>query len=261
MQKVTHITEYYGVTAAAAPQLKFEDADYLAFMCHEIGTPLAAIIGLSHILSDIDCSVQKKAECAQMLRDSSNVLTGLMKNMLDSSKIGAGMLEIENINFDLHGLIREAAHIVAIKALEKGLDLHVNIADGLPAECIGDPLRISQILLNLLSNAIKFTEKGHITIYVSAQIHPDGHDQLRITVADTGAGICKESLDKIFNKYTQANSSISRKYGGTGLGLSISQNLANLMHGEITVRSWPGIGSRFVLTLPLCKAPLPVASV
>lgn len=242
------------ILPSEASHSKFGDADYLAIMCHEIGTPLASIIGLSHILTNIECSAEKKEECAEMLRDSSNTLMALIKNMLDTAKMNAGKIEIEKIDFDLAQVVQEAVQVIAIKAAEKGLTLHVHIADDLPQKLVGDPLRIRQILLNLLSNAVKFTATGNVTLYVNGIVDCDGNDQLRITVVDTGIGISEESLKKIFDKYTQANSSISREYGGTGLGLSISQDLAHLMHGDIAVKSWPGIGSHFIVTLPLTKS-------
>lgn len=233
---------------------RFEDTEYLDIMCHEIGTPLAAIIGLADILANVDCSAQKKSECAEMLRDSSNMLMGLMKNMLDYSKLEAGKIEIENIDFDLAKVVQQAVHIIAIRAEQKGLDLDVHIANEIFSQFMGDPLRIRQILINLLSNAIKFTENGYIALYVNAKIDPHGQEQISITVEDTGIGMDASSLKKVFGKYIQANSSISRKYGGTGLGLSISQNLVHLMHGNIAVKSWSGMGSQFIVTLPLTKA-------
>lgn len=254
MYLINKIKEFPGIFPVRACRSKLKTADYLAVMCHEIGTPLTSIIGLSHILSDADCPPQKKAQCAEMLRESSNMLMELMRNMLDSSKIDAGMIEIENIHFDLVRLVQEAGHIIAIKAAEKGIDLKVHIAHQLPAHWIGDPLRIRQILLNLLSNAVKFTEKGQVSLCVDAKLDMHGNHQLCITVADTGIGMGKDALEKIFCKYTQAHSSVSREYGGTGLGLSISQDLARLMHGNIAVKSWPGMGSHFIMTLPLQKA-------
>jgi len=260
MRLVSQIKGFPAIIPSESPHSKFEDTDYLAIMCHEIGTPLTAIIGLSHILSDMECSPEKKKLCAEMLRDSSNMLMELMRKMLDSSRMDAGMIEIEDIDFDLVKLVQEAVHIIAIKAAEKGLELRVHITNRVPPQWVGDPLRIRQILLNLLSNAVKFTETGHVALYVNAKLDRHGNDQLCITVADTGIGMETDSLKKIFGKYTQADSSISRKHGGTGLGLSISQDLAHLMHGDIAVKSWPGMGSHFVVTLPLAKATVLLAA-
>jgi len=164
------------------------------------------------------------------------------------------MVKMEHIDFDPAKVALEAVRIIAGKALEKGLELYVHIEDGFPAQYIGDPLRIRQILLNLLGNAIKFTERGHIALYLDAKIDMNGNDQLCITVEDTGIGITPEQQKKIFDKYEQANSSISQDYGGSGLGLSISQDLAYLMNGDIAVKSWPHKGSHFIVTLPLQKS-------
>jgi signal transduction histidine kinase len=254
MHLVTRLEDFSGIISSEAPISRFGDADYLALMCHEIGTPLASIIGLSHILTNVECSPQKKKECADMLRESADMLIALMRNMLDASKMEAGMIEIEEIDFDIAQVAQEAVHIISTKAADKGLTLHVHIAEGLPQQLVGDPLRIRQILLNLLSNAVKFTATGNVTLYVNGIIDSEGNDQLCITVVDTGIGMSEESLRKIFDKYTQGNAAISREYGGTGLGLSISQDLAHLMRGDIAVKSWPGMGSHFILTLPLLKS-------
>lgn len=246
-------TKELRVSSSEFSPSKFNNTDYLAIMCHEIGTPLSAIISLSHILATAEYCPQKRAECAEMLRDSSNMLLALMKNMLDASKIEAGMIEIEEIGFDIAHVVQEAVHIIANKVAEKGLALHVHIAEGFPRQLVGDPLRIRQILLNLLSNAVKFTATGNITLYVNRIRGREGNEQLCITVADTGIGMSESTLGKIFDKYVQGDSSTSRNYGGTGLGLSISQDLAHLMQGGITVKSWPNMGSHFILTLPLHK--------
>ncbi len=196
----------------------------------------------------------KKIECAEMLRDSSHMLMSLLRNMMDSAKINAGMIEIEEINFDLIKVVQESVRIISSKALEKGLDLQVRITDSLHPQWIGDPLRIRQILLNLLSNAIKFTETGQVSLCVKTKRDHHGNDQLCITVSDTGIGMDKDVLERIFSKYTQGDAGISRRHGGAGLGLSISQELAHLMHGDIAVKSRSGMGSHFIVTLPLQKA-------
>jgi len=260
MNLATQVNRFFGIAPVGGRRSRFEDADYLAMVCHEIGTPLSAIVGLSRLLCDTEYSPQKKMECAEMLRDSADMLTGLMQNMLDASKMEAGMINLEQIDFNLAKLVREAVHIVAAKAKEKDLDLRVHFADALPFQWLGDPLRIRQILLNLLTNAIKFTAKGHVAIYVNAQRDSSGCDQLCITVVDTGVGISETAIEKIFDKYTQAHPSVSRNHGGTGLGLAISQDLAHLMHGDITVKSWVGAGSHFIVTLPLQISPILLAA-
>jgi signal transduction histidine kinase len=253
MHAAAQIKDFPGQLPTDTLCLKLRDADYLAVMCHEITTPLSSIIGLAHILTGEEAP-EKTKKYAEMLRDSSNMLMELMKNMLDASRMEAGMLEIEHIDFNLAKLIQEVLHIIATRASDKGLNIYVNFAKELPLQWVGDPLRIRQILLNLLSNSVKFTEKGQVSLYVNTKRDPHGNDQLRITVADTGIGMSEESLKKIFCKYRQTDASISRNYGGTGLGLAISQQFAQLMDGNITVKSWPGMGSHFTVTLPLKKA-------
>ncbi len=189
-----------------------------------------------------------------MLLDSSNMLTELLNELLDTFKIDNEKMDLEHVVFDLAQVLEEAKNIITVRAKEKGLDIHMRIGKRLPILYVGDPLRIRQILVNLLSNAVKFTSRGTISIHLTEQKGASGYSQVSITVADSGIGINKETLSRIFDKYRQGNASISRQYGGTGLGLFISQELAHLMNGHITVKSWPGMGSHFILTLPLQKA-------
>jgi len=253
MPLANKINELPAILPTLARNSKFNDADYLACMCHEIGTPLTAIVGLSHILANVECSPEKTKECAVMLNESSSMLMGLMKNMLDSSKLEAGMIEIENIEFDLAKVVREVAHIITPKAEAKGLNLYVHVGQ-VPASMTGDPLRIQQIVLNLLSNAVKFAEAGDIRLDVQALPDASGGWRVRIAVADGGIGIAPEKAAQIFDKYVQADSTTSRKYGGTGLGLTISRELAQMMGGDILVESTPGIGSCFTVLLRLPEA-------
>ena len=172
----------------------------------------------------------------------------------DSFKIDNVRMDLEHIVFDLPKVLEEAKNIITVKTAEKGLGLHMQIGKEIPAFFRGDPLRIRQILLNLLSNAVKFTGKGIISLHITEKSISDEYSEVSITVADCGIGIDKEKLGMIFDKYTQGDASVSREYGGTGLGLYISQELAHLMKGSITVKSWPRMGSHFTLTLPLQKA-------
>lgn len=258
MGQAMHNIEFPAFLAAGEPCSKFNDADYLVFMCHEIGTPLTAIVGLSHILANVNCSPEKKQECAIMLNESSAMLMGLMKNMLDSSKLEAGMIEIENIEFDLAKVIREAAHIILPKAEAKGIELFVHVGQ-MPISMIGDPLRIQQIVVNLLSNAVKFTNAGYVRLDAQALPDVNGRWRARIAVTDTGIGMSPQQAAGIFDKYKQAEASTSRNYGGTGLGLTICRELAQLMQGDIQVESTLGMGSCFtaLLCLPhIAIAPL-----
>lgn len=251
MQLIKQAKEWLYTRGTSSSSSRFENTDYLAQMCHEIGTPLSSIIGLSHILSNGKCSEQKKSECAEMLRDSSHMLMELLSDLLDSSKLKAGKMEIAHTHFNLAKIIEEAVHIVALKAEEKGLALQVHISRQMPDDFMGDPLRIRQIVVNLLANAVKFTEAGHITLYVNSMPSSPKNCIVSITVADSGIGMNEAEIQKIFEHYVQANAHVSRNHGGSGLGLSISQGLAHLMQGEITVKSWPGIGSHFRVTVPL----------
>lgn len=250
MNLAVHNKDFPAIFAAGATYSKFNDADYLAFICHEIGTPLTAIVGLSHILANVQCSAEKKHECAIMLNESSAMLMGLMKNMLDSSKLGADMIEIEKTEFNLATIVQEAAHIILPKAEAKGIGLFVHLGQ-MPESMMGDPIRIQQIVLNLLSNAVKFTNAGYVRL--DAQALPDARDRwrVRIAVTDTGIGMSPQQVSRIFDKYTQADASTTRKYGGTGLGLTISRELAQLMGGDIQVESTLGMGSCFTALLCL----------
>ena len=250
MGQAMHNFAFPPLLTVEEPHSKFNDADYLAFMCHEIGTPLTAIVGLSHILANVDCSAEKKKECAVMLNESSTMLMGLIKNMLDCSKLEGSMIEIENIEFNLATIVREAAHIILPKAKAKGIELFVHLGQ-MPESMMGDPIRIQQIILNLLSNAVKFTNAGHVRLDVQALPDVAGRWRVQIAVTDTGIGMSPKQTLRIFDKYKQADSSTSRNYGGTGLGLTISRELAQLMQGDIQVESTLGMGSCFTALLYL----------
>lgn len=238
------------------PSSRFEDEDSLALICHEIRTPLNAIVGLAAILADPKTSPAKQKKSARLLTDSACMLTELLNNFLDSSRLGHDGVELNHVIFDLNQVLEEARNIVAVKAEEKGLDIRIRTDKGRPALFVGDPFRIRQILLNLLGNAIKFTPKGTVSIHMTEEEGVDSLSEVRITVADCGIGIERERLATIFDKYSQGHASISRNYGGTGLGLYISQELAHLMGGRILVKSRYRKGSHFTVTLPLRKAGL-----
>lgn len=234
---------------------QFGKTDYLAIICHEIRTPLNAVVGLANIIASAKYDPTKHQECVGMLNDSSKMLTDLLNDLLDSFKLADGSMELEHIAFDLARVLEESKNIITLKALEKGLSIQIHIDEGMRTLFMGDLHRIRQIVLNLLGNAVKFTNAGIISLNMTEKAIRNGHSEVCITVADCGIGIAKEKLGKIFDRYKQANSSISRGYGGTGLGLFISQELARLMKGNISVKSWQGYGSRFIVTLPLQKAP------
>jgi PAS domain S-box-containing protein len=232
--------------AQAASRLK---GQFLANMSHEIRTPLNAVLGLAR-LSLEEPSVPKVHEYLELIHGAGVGLLGLVNDILDFSKIEAGRLTVEQVPFDLHRLLDEVVHTFEIAAEGKGLVLKLARASGVPRVVVGDPLRVRQILNNLLSNALKFTEGGRIDVAVSAG---EG-TSLCFEVCDTGIGITTEQLGRLFEPFTQADASTTRRFGGTGLGLAISRTLARLMGGELSACSSAGAGAVFKLVCPLPEA-------
>lgn len=223
---------------------------YFAYLCHELRTPLSAIIGVTQILSCPHCPPDKQAQCLDILRGSTTMLKELIDDLLDISRIDGGMMQLEQVPLDMAQEIHEAVRIITPKAEEKCLRIRVAIGK-VPASLIGDALRIRQIVLNLLSNAVKFTNAGDIHLRLHAEPNIPGCWRVLIAVEDTGIGIAQDSLESIFDRYVQAEASTCRKYGGTGLGLPICRELARMMRGSILVESTPGTGSRFTALLNL----------
>ena len=225
-------------------------SDFLANMSHEIRTPMNAIIGLTEILSDTELKSAQK-ELLDLISDSAYSLLQLLNNVLDYSKIEAGMLNFEMKEFSLTGLIEETLSKYKPQANSKHLNIIKIQDESVPDKIIGDKLRIRQVLENLLANAIKFTEHGSITLKVTLENQEDGPRKLCFSIADTGIGIKKEDQHLIFKSFTQIDSSSTRRYGGTGLGLSITKEIVQGMNGEVWFESEAGSGSAFYFRLPL----------
>ncbi len=222
-------------------------SEFLANMSHEIRSPLNGVIGMAQLLGDTRLDDRQRDYLNKMNIASKNLLD-IINDILDFSKIDAGMLDIESVSFELDKVLKGLSDQINLSAQQKELKVLFDIAPNIPYAMVGDPLRLNQILLNLTNNAVKFTEQGEIV--VSAKLVEENKTQVTLgfSVSDTGIGLSQEQISNLFNAFTQADGSITRKFGGTGLGLTISKHLVELMEGEITATSEPGVGSCFSFT-------------
>jgi PAS domain S-box-containing protein len=242
---------------AVAEEATKAKSDFLANMSHEIRTPMNAIIGMSHLALQTKLDKKQKNYIEKVHRAGENLL-GIINDILDFSKIEAGKMSVEAIDFRLEDVMDHLANLVGLKAEDKGLELLFNIAPNMPTALVGDPLRLGQILINLGNNAVKFTDKGEIIVGGEMVSQSEADVELHFWVHDSGIGMTPEQCGKMFQSFSQADASTTRKYGGTGLGLAISKNLVEIMHGRIWVESEAGKGStfHFHVRLGLQKEPM-----
>ncbi len=221
---------------------------FLANMSHEIRTPMNAVIGMAYLALKTSLS-EKQRDYVNKIHNAGTSLLGVINDILDFSKIEAGKLDIESVDFRLDDVIASVTSITAQKAQDKGLEFLTEVESSVPQNLVGDPLRLGQVIANLINNSVKFTEHGDVHLKAELLEQVGERARLRFSVKDTGIGMTREQAERLFQPFSQADMSTTRKHGGTGLGLTICRRLVELMGGEIWLESEPGVGSTFLFTV------------